>query len=89
MYTLNHQTCLAKRADTAKGITMRPKAQKHTRLPGRKLVSAVLMFTGIVLLALGYYQENRLILNLGLLVTLAGVLTGILFLVILRDHGNR
>ncbi len=58
--------------------------QQRTKVPSRTIGSAIVMFAGIVLLAYGYFQDARAILYAGLVMTLAGVLTGIIFSVLWR-----
>jgi uncharacterized membrane protein YdfJ with MMPL/SSD domain len=51
----------------------------------RAVGSAIVMLVGIVALAFGYFQDSRLLLYAGITITLAGVLTGLIFSVLLRQ----
>lgn len=50
-----------------------------------QLATAALLFVGVMVLGYGYFQQSRVGLFVGLLVVLAGVLNGIIQIV-LRDH---
>jgi hypothetical protein len=50
----------------------------------RAIGSAIALLVGIVTLAFGYFQDSRLLLYAGIIITLAGVLTGLIFSILWR-----
>jgi hypothetical protein len=45
------------------------------RVPARTIVAAIAMLIGIVLMGLGYFRNEHLLLYAGLVITLGGVMT--------------
>lgn len=51
---------------------------KTNLVPGWQIVISLILLVGLVILGYGYYLENRVAFYLGLMVTVGGVLTGII-----------
>lgn len=62
---------------------------RHNRLPRKVgadiVMSTIALLAGILLILYGYYRHSRVMLTIGLLITLAGILLGLLFLLILKE----
>jgi len=56
------------------------------KIPGKNLLLACLLLAGILIIMYGYYQSSKIALYSGLIVTLGGVLTGIMSLLIRPVH---
>ena len=56
------------------------------KIPGKNLRLACLLLAGILIIMYGYYQSSTIALYSGLIVTLGGVLTGIMSLLIRPVH---
>lgn len=52
----------------------------------QSIINAIVMLVGILLIATGYFGDLRMILYLGLIVTLVGLLLEVVFGVIGRSH---
>jgi uncharacterized membrane protein HdeD (DUF308 family) len=63
--------------------------QGSQKVSNLMVVCASFMLVGIIVLGLGFVQTDRLILYAGLILTVAGVLTGIVTLVSSRHMRNR
>jgi hypothetical protein len=61
---------------------------EHNRkkVTAKHLVIAVVLLLGIIVLAYGYFYESKIGLYVGLLVTAAGVLVGVLQMIIRRSR---
>lgn len=55
------------------------------RVPTRSVVIGVILLFGVLSMAYGYFQDNQLMLYVGLAVTALGALNGIIFSVILSN----
>ena len=59
---------------------------KQDRLPKRTatdvLVSSIIILVGVLSISYGYYHHSKIMLYIGLIITLAGVLIGLLFVLI-------
>jgi hypothetical protein len=62
------------------------------KVPNRAIIAAITMLTGIVLMGLGYFQINQVMVYAGLAITLSGVMveaiTGIIGSAKLRRRGR-
>ena len=56
-------------------------ASKSSRVSMREIVVACLLFIGLVILGYGYFQHMKIVFYIGLAVTLAGVLNGVVQIV--------
>jgi hypothetical protein len=65
---------------------MEKRQVEHPRVGTGMLVIAVVLLAGVLVLAGGYAAHNRIALYAGLMVTLAGVLTGIWRLLLRGEH---
>lgn len=58
----------------------------QNRLPKRTatdvLISSIIILVGVLSISYGYYQHSKIMLYTGLIITLAGVLIGLLFVLI-------
>jgi len=54
------------------------------RVAGNQIGMAVVLLLGVLLTAVGWFRPNQDVLGAGLLVTLAGVMTGIVGIVVRR-----
>ena len=68
-----------------KGEIMRTEPNRK-KIPAKYVVIAVVLLLGIMVLAYGYFNESKIGLYVGLLVTAAGVLVGVLQMVIRRSR---
>jgi hypothetical protein len=55
------------------------------RVPTRSEVIGVILLIGVLSMAYGYFQDNQIILYVGLAVTILGALNGIIFSTILPN----
>lgn len=53
---------------------------KNQKVATRSILSAIVMLAGIITMAVGYYQLNKITLYIGLFITIVGVVTGIIFM---------
>jgi len=55
---------------------------RQNPVPRGHIVLAIVLFIGVLILAFGYYQQNRIGFYLGLFVIIAGVLNGIVHIIL-------
>ncbi len=55
------------------------------RVPTKSVVIGVILLLGVLSMAYGYFQENQIMLYVGLAVTILGALNGIIFSTILPN----
>lgn len=59
---------------------------RQSRLPKRVstdiLISSIIVLVGVLSILYGYYQHSKIMLYIGLIITLSGVLIGLLFVLI-------
>ena len=62
---------------------------RQSRLPNRIatdiLISSIIVLVGVVSISYGYFRQSRIMLLIGLIVTLAGVLMGLLLILVSKD----
>lgn len=63
-----------------------PKRSDAPRQSGRTIWYATILLLGVVVLGYGYYRSSTIALYAGAIITLAGVLTGIVSLVMSKDR---
>ena len=62
---------------------------RQSRLPNRIatdiLISSIIVLVGVVSISYGYFRQSRIMLLIGLIVTLAGVLMGLLLILVSKE----
>ena len=62
---------------------------RQSRLPNRIatdiLISSIIILVGLLSISYGYFRQSRIMLLIGLIVTLAGVLMGLLLILVSKD----
>ena len=62
---------------------------RQSRLPNRIatdiLISSIIVLVGLLSISYGYFRQSRIMLLIGLIVTLAGVLMGLLLILVSKD----
>jgi hypothetical protein len=66
---------------------------RQNRLPRRTatdvLISSIIVLVGVLSISYGYHQHSKIMLYIGLIITLAGVLIGLLFVLISRETSGK